>query len=82
MKLMTEVVEEPSDMRKSGTGALISHVMRITSTRLHSKTETLMPLLVDDSSFQIGDQSVEGLYFLCMLLYCSSFWQYLPQKIF
>ncbi|KAG8377667.1 hypothetical protein BUALT_Bualt08G0056700 [Buddleja alternifolia] len=59
-KLMTEVVEEPSEMRKSGVGALLSHVMRITSSRLHSKAETLLPLLVGDSSFQIGDQSIEG----------------------
>ncbi|KAK6117548.1 hypothetical protein DH2020_048703 [Rehmannia glutinosa] len=59
-KLMAEVVEEPSEMRKSGVGALLSHVMRITSSRLHSKTETLLPLLVDDLFFQVGDESVEG----------------------
>ncbi|KAL7121582.1 hypothetical protein ACP275_02G190700 [Erythranthe tilingii] len=59
-KLMTEVVEEPSEMRKSGAGALISHAIRISSSKLHSKTEMLMPMLVDDSTFQIGDQSVEG----------------------
>ncbi|EYU32257.1 hypothetical protein MIMGU_mgv1a0000161mg, partial [Erythranthe guttata] len=58
-KLMTEVVEEPSEMRKSGAGALISHAIRISSSKLHSKTEMLMPMLVDDSTFQIGDQSVE-----------------------
>ncbi|KAK6117565.1 hypothetical protein DH2020_048693 [Rehmannia glutinosa] len=56
---MAEVVEEPSEMRKSGVGALLSHVMRITSSRLHSKTETLLPLLVDDLFFQVGDESVE-----------------------
>ncbi|KAL3622254.1 hypothetical protein CASFOL_033665 [Castilleja foliolosa] len=56
---MAEVVEDPSDTRKSGAGALLSHVMRITSSRLHSKTETLLPLLLDDSSFQVGDHSVE-----------------------
>lgn len=67
MKLMTEIVEEPSEMRKSGVGVLLSHVMRITSSRLHSRTETLMPLLVDESSFQIGGQRVEGLHFYRML---------------
>lgn len=64
---MTEVVEEPSEIRKSGVGVLVSHVMRITSSRLHSKTEMLVHVLVDDSSFQIGDQNVEGLYFYCIL---------------
>ncbi|KAH6786084.1 hypothetical protein C2S51_038539 [Perilla frutescens var. frutescens] len=59
VKLMTEVVEEPSEMRKSGVGALLSHVMRITSSRLHSRTETLISLVVDESSFQIGGQRVE-----------------------
>ncbi|KAL3626591.1 hypothetical protein CASFOL_030140 [Castilleja foliolosa] len=59
-KFMAEVVEDPSDTRKSGAGALLSHVMRITSSRLHSKTEKLLPLLLDDSSFQVGVHSIEG----------------------
>ncbi|KAK6117591.1 hypothetical protein DH2020_048670 [Rehmannia glutinosa] len=33
----------------------VGHVLR-----LHSKTETLLPLLVDDLFFQVGDESVEG----------------------
>ncbi|GER48680.1 small subunit processome component 20-like protein [Striga asiatica] len=60
MILMAEVEEEPSEMKKSGVAALLSHVMRITSSRLHSKAEALLPLLVDDSSFQVCDLSVEG----------------------
>ncbi|KAL6493967.1 hypothetical protein OROGR_031876 [Orobanche gracilis] len=59
-ELMAEVVEEPSEMRKSAVGSLLSHVMRITSSKLHSKIETLLPLLVDDSFFLLGDQSIEG----------------------
>ncbi|XP_047962589.1 small subunit processome component 20 homolog isoform X2 [Salvia hispanica] len=55
--LMTEVVEEPSEIRKSGVSVLLSHVMRITSSRLHSRTETVLPLLVDESSFNIDGQN-------------------------
>lgn len=60
VKLMAEVVEEPSEMRKSGAGALLSHSMRITSSSLHWRTATLLPLLVDGSFLQISDKSVEG----------------------
>ncbi|KAL1533475.1 small subunit processome component 20 isoform X1 [Salvia divinorum] len=56
-KLMIEVVGEPSEIKKSGVSALLSHVMRITSSRLHSRTETLLPLLVDESSFDIDVQN-------------------------
>ncbi|XP_042033869.1 small subunit processome component 20 homolog [Salvia splendens] len=56
-KLMTEVVGEPSEIRKSGVSVLLSHVMRITSSRLHSRTETVLPLLVDESSFNIDGQN-------------------------
>ncbi|KAL2508708.1 ARM repeat superfamily protein [Forsythia ovata] len=55
---MLEVVEEPSETRKSGVSALLSHAMRITSSKLHSKTETILPLLLDSSFFE--NQSVEG----------------------
>ncbi|KAK4388004.1 Small subunit processome component 20, partial [Sesamum angolense] len=58
-KLMGEVVDEPSELRKSGVGALLSHVMRITSSKLHSRAETLIPLLVDESS-SFDHQSVEA----------------------
>ncbi|KAL1538273.1 small subunit processome component 20 [Salvia divinorum] len=54
-KLMTEVVKKPSE-RKFGVSVLLSHVMRITSTRLHSRTETLLPLLVDESILDIDGQ--------------------------
>lgn len=57
---MTEVLEEPTEMRISGAGALLSHIMRITSSNLHWRTATLLPLLVDGSFLQISDQSVEG----------------------
>ncbi|KAG6388570.1 hypothetical protein SASPL_149999 [Salvia splendens] len=56
-KLMTEVVGEPSEIRNSGVSVLLSHVMRITSSRLHSRTETVLPLLVDESSFNIDGQN-------------------------
>lgn len=58
---MLEVVEEPSETQKSGVSSLLSHVMRITSSRLHSKTESILPLLLDSSFFE--NQSVEGTLF-------------------
>ncbi|KAL3835007.1 hypothetical protein ACJIZ3_009743 [Penstemon smallii] len=58
-KVMIEVVKEPSEIRKSGAAALLSHVLRITSSRLHSNAKTLIPQLVDDS-FGTGDQIIEG----------------------
>ncbi|KAH6811413.1 hypothetical protein C2S51_025175 [Perilla frutescens var. frutescens] len=68
-KLMTEVVEEPSEMRKSGVAVLLFHIMTITpiklhSLKLHSRTETLMPHLVDETSFQIGGERVEDILFV------------------
>lgn len=58
---MTEVVEEPSEMRKSGVSALVSHAMRSTSSRLHSGAETFLALLVNESSFEIDGQRVKGM---------------------
>lgn len=55
---MLEVAEEPSETRKSGVSSLLSHVMRITSSRLHSKTEMVLTLLLNSSFFE--NQSVEG----------------------
>ena len=80
--LMTEVVEEPSEIRKSGVSVLLSHVMRITSSRLHSRTETVLPLLVDESSFNIDGQNFKGLYLFCMPLfsYTAWFWILLCKK--
>ncbi|KAL6577838.1 hypothetical protein OROMI_010166 [Orobanche minor] len=56
LKLMSEVIEEPSEMRKSGVSALLSHAMRITSSRLHSEAGTLLAILVDESSFNDGQR--------------------------
>ncbi|XP_073295585.1 uncharacterized protein [Primulina huaijiensis] len=59
-KVMAEIIEEPSETRKSGVGALLSHVMRITSSRLHSRAEKLLPLLVDYLFIQIGNSRDDG----------------------
>ncbi|XP_073124564.1 uncharacterized protein [Henckelia pumila] len=60
-KVMAEIIEEPSETRKSGVGALLSHAMRITSSRLHSRAKILLPLLVDDLFIQIGNPKDKGL---------------------
>ncbi|XP_047962279.1 small subunit processome component 20 homolog [Salvia hispanica] len=94
-KLMAEVVEEPSVVRKSGVSALLSHAMRIISSRLHSRAEILLPLLVDESIFAIDGQDFKDsrpvlevliLTFerLCAELDPGEFsfiWKYLSEKI-
>lgn len=61
---MMEVAEEPSDIRKSGAAVLLSHTVRIVPSKLHSNAEKLIPLLLDDSFFDIGDENIEGTLFV------------------
>lgn len=71
-KVMAEIIEEPSETRKSGVGALLSHVMRITSSRLHSRAEKLLPLLVDYLFIQIGNSRDEG-FSIAVEILCLAF---------
>lgn len=94
-KVMAEIIEDPSDTRKSGVGALLSHVMRITSSRLHSRAEILLPLLVDYLFIQIGNSRDRG-FSIAVEVLCLAFqrlyleldpsestivWEFLVRKI-
>ncbi|XP_059666315.1 uncharacterized protein LOC132312087 [Cornus florida] len=59
-KVMFEVVKKPIEMRKSGVSALLWYVMRGTSSRLHSRAEQVLRLLMDKSIFSIGDKFAQG----------------------
>ncbi|PSS35668.1 Small subunit processome component like [Actinidia chinensis var. chinensis] len=59
-KVMVEVAKKPLAFRKSGASALLWYVMRGTSSKLHSRAEHVLRLLVDKSIFGIGDKFSEG----------------------
>ncbi|XP_073273960.1 uncharacterized protein [Primulina huaijiensis] len=94
-QVMAEIIEEPSETRKSGAGALLSHTMRITSSRLHSRAEILLPLLLDYLFIQIGNPRDKGFSIavevLCLAfqrLYAelnptqlTSVWEFMVRKI-
>ncbi|GAB4851882.1 hypothetical protein Ancab_031281 [Ancistrocladus abbreviatus] len=48
-KIIFEVARKPSQVRKSGVSAILWHVMRGTASKLHSRAEQVMRLLIDDS---------------------------------
>ena len=60
---MVEVAKKPLAFRKSGASALLWYVMRGTSSKLHSRAEHVLRLLVDKSIFGIGDKFSEGKLF-------------------
>ncbi|CAN4120834.1 unnamed protein product [Withania somnifera] len=59
-KLMFEVAKKPLEIRKSAVSSLLWYVMRGSSSRLHSRAEQVLRLLVDKSLFVIGDQFTGG----------------------
>ncbi|KAL6992171.1 hypothetical protein U1Q18_010278 [Sarracenia purpurea var. burkii] len=59
-KVMVEVAKKPLVVRKSGASALLWYAMRGTSSKLHSRAEQLLRLLVDNSMFGIGDKFAQG----------------------
>lgn len=61
--IMVEVVEEPSEIRKTGVSALLSNAMKGTSSRLHSRAEQILQSLMGKSLFRIGDKSTQGKLF-------------------
>ncbi|KAL6970993.1 hypothetical protein U1Q18_030675 [Sarracenia purpurea var. burkii] len=62
-EVMVEVAKKPLVVRKSGASALLWYVMRGTSSKLHSRAEQLLRLLVDNSMFGIGDKFSQGKLF-------------------
>ncbi|MCD9558563.1 U3 snoRNP protein [Datura stramonium] len=59
-KLMFEVAKNPLEIRKSAVSSLLWYVVRGSSSRLHSRAEQVLRLLIDKSLFVIGDQFTGG----------------------
>ncbi|KAK4356825.1 hypothetical protein RND71_022435 [Anisodus tanguticus] len=59
-KLMFEVAKKPLEIRKSAVSSLLWYVVRGSSSRLHSRAEQVLRLLMDKSLFTIGDQFTGG----------------------
>lgn len=60
-KVILEVVKKPGiATRKYGVSALLCYIMRGTSSRLHSKAERVLQLLMSNSVLCIDDKFTEG----------------------
>ena len=59
-KAILEVVESPSSVKNFGVAALLLHVLRGTSSRLHSRAEKVFQWLIDKSFLSISDESLQG----------------------
>lgn len=57
---MFEVAKKALPTNKYGVSALIFHVMRGAPSRFHSKAARVLRLLIDDSTFGIGDKFGKG----------------------
>lgn len=57
---MSEVVKEPSYARKNGATELFLHVLKLSSSTLHSKAQQVLQLLLDKSLLSTGGQVMEG----------------------
>lgn len=57
---MFEVAKKPLELRKSAVSSLLWYVVRGSSSRLHSRAEQVLRLLIDKSLFVIGDQFTGG----------------------
>lgn len=60
---MFEVAKKPLEIRKSAVSSLLWYVVRGSSSRLHSRAEQVLCLLIDKSLFVIGDQFSGGKLF-------------------
>ena len=60
---MSEVVAKPLETRKSGASALLFYVMKGFSSKLHSRAEQVMRLLLHGEVIGSGDKDPEGKFF-------------------
>ncbi|WOK99438.1 small subunit processome component [Canna indica] len=58
-KVIREVAKS-SSVKRTGVTALLCHVMRGASSRLHSRAETVWQLMIDKTIFRIGEKYTEG----------------------
>ncbi|XP_050219970.1 uncharacterized protein LOC126670312 [Mercurialis annua] len=59
-KIMFEAVKEPSLVRDTGVSGLLYHILRGTSSRLHSRADRVLQLLTESSIFSIGNKFDRG----------------------
>lgn len=59
-KVLIEVAKTSSDVRKHGVSELLWYAMRGTSSRLHSRAQEMLHVLMDKSVYYIRGQLMEG----------------------
>lgn len=59
-EVILEVAESPSAVKKAGVAALLFHILKGTSSRLHSRAEKVFRWLIDKSFLSIRDESSQG----------------------
>ncbi|KAI3823108.1 hypothetical protein L1987_04536 [Smallanthus sonchifolius] len=59
-KVMSEIVTKPLETRKSGVSALLFYVMKGFSSKLHSRSEQVLKLLLHSEVIGTGDKDQEG----------------------
>ncbi|KAK1435340.1 hypothetical protein QVD17_01101 [Tagetes erecta] len=59
-KVISEVVTKPLESRKSGVSALLYYVMKGFSSKLHSRAEQVLKLLLHSEVIGSGDKDLEG----------------------
>ena len=59
-KVMLEVVKKPLATRKYGVSFLLCYAMKGTLSRLHSKAERVLRLVMSDPVLNIGDKFGQG----------------------
>ncbi|KAF5754917.1 hypothetical protein HanXRQr2_Chr17g0796721 [Helianthus annuus] len=62
-KLISEIVTKPLETRKSGASALLFYVMRGFSSKLHSRAEHVLQLLLHNEVIGSCDKDPEGNFF-------------------
>ncbi|KAK9072479.1 hypothetical protein SSX86_008913 [Deinandra increscens subsp. villosa] len=63
-KVMSEVVSKPLETRKSGVSALLFYAMKGFSSKLHSRAEQVLKLLLHSEVIGSGDTDLEGNIFV------------------
>lgn len=68
--IILEVVKKPLATREYGASALLFHTMRGTSSRFHSRAELVFRFLISGPTFEIGQDSSQGLDAILEVLKC------------
>lgn len=63
---MSEVAAKPLETRKSGVSALLYYVMKGFSSKLHSRAERVLQILLHSEVIGSGDKDPEGKFFFLL----------------